>query len=263
MTGDPVKVANQVAIEGNTNLGGFSVSTDGRVAYRVGGAAVRQLTWFDRTGKSMGVAGEPDSNNLQYPELSPDGRRVAMSRTVQGNFDIWLLDLVRGGLTRLTFDAGQDSIPVWSPDGMQIAFSSNRKSTWDLYVKASNGSGTEDNLLEAASAELAQAWSKDGRFLLYSASDSKTGLNLWALDITARDRQSRAVATPRLTRQCRNSLLTDAGSRTRRTSRADSKSSCSPFPTQVANGRCQQAAAPRRAGAPTAGRSTSLRPTRR
>ena len=193
VTGDPVTVANQVGIEGNTNLGGFSVSRDGQVAYRVGGVAVRQLTWFDRTGKSVGVASEPDANNLQYPELSPDGRRVAMSRTVQGNFDIWLLDLVRGGLTRLTFDAGQDSLPVWSPDGMRIAFSSNRKSTWDLYLKASNGSGIEDSLPDTPSAEIAQCWSRDGRFLLYITGNSKTGLDLWALDMTTREHQSRVV----------------------------------------------------------------------
>jgi Tol biopolymer transport system component len=117
-----------------------------------------------------------------------------MSRTVQGNFDIWLLDLVRGGLTRLTFDAGQDSLPVWSPDGMRIAFSSNRKSTWDLYLKASNGSGIEDSLPDTPSAEIAQGWSRDGRFLLYITGNSKTGLDLWALDMTTREHQSRVVA---------------------------------------------------------------------
>jgi len=194
LTGDPVTVANQVGIEANTSLGGFSVSGDGRVAYRVGVPAVRQLTWFDRTGKSVGVAGEPDTNNLQYPELSPDGRRVALSRTVQGNFDIWLLDLVRGGLTRLTSDTGADSLAVWSPDGMRIAFSSNRKSSWDLYQKTSNGSGTEDGLLETPRGEIVQAWSRDGRFLVYYAGDSKTGLDLWALEMTGSERHSRVVA---------------------------------------------------------------------
>jgi hypothetical protein len=195
LTGDPVTVANQVGTEENTYLGGFSVSGNGQIAYRVGGAAVRQLAWFDRTGKPLGVAGESDANNLQYPELSPDGRRVAMTRTVQGNFDIWVLDLIRAGLTRVTFDAGQDSLAVWSPDGMRIAFSSARKpSSWDLYLKASNGSGTEDVLLETPSGEIAQDWSSDGRFLVYYAGTPKTGLDLWALEMTGSDRKSRVIA---------------------------------------------------------------------
>jgi eukaryotic-like serine/threonine-protein kinase len=194
LTGDPVTVANQVGSEENTYLGGVSVSGDGQVAYRVGGAAVRQLTWFDRTGKAVGVAGEPDANNLQYPELSPEGRRVAMTRKVQDDFDIWLLDLVRGGLTRLTLDAGTDSLSVWSPDGMRIAFSSSRKTSWDVYLKASNGSGTEDVLVETPSAEIVQDWSRDGRFLLYYAGNAKTGIDLLALEMTGSDRKSRVVA---------------------------------------------------------------------
>ena len=63
--------------------------------------------------------------------------------------------------------AGQDSLAVWSPDGMRIAFSCARKpSSWDLYLKASNGSGAEDVLLEPPSGEIAQDWSSDGRFLI-------------------------------------------------------------------------------------------------
>ena len=71
--------------------------------------------------------------------LSPDSRRVAMRRTVQGNTDIWWLDLVRGGMTRLTFDAATDVNPVWSPDGMRLAFASSRTGPFDLYLKPSNG----------------------------------------------------------------------------------------------------------------------------
>lgn len=83
LTGEPIVLADSVGYDGSTTLSGFSVSADGRLAYRSGGAGRVQLTWFDRTGKTVGVAGEPDANSLQYPELSPDGRRVAVYRTVQ------------------------------------------------------------------------------------------------------------------------------------------------------------------------------------
>ena len=193
MTGDPVTLADRVGVDAIAR-GGFAVSGAGLVAYRAGGGASRQLTWFDRTGKAVGVAGEPDANDLQYPELSPDGRRVAMRRTVQGNADIWLLDLVRGGMTRLTFDAASDINPVWSPDGMRIAFASNRTGVYDLYLKPSNGSGAEERLVDSPNTKVPQDWSRDGRWLLYYEVNPTTGRDLWALDMTSPDHTPRVVA---------------------------------------------------------------------
>jgi Tol biopolymer transport system component len=59
-----------------------------------------------------------------------------------------------------------DNNPVWSPDGTQIAFSSNRKGSQDLYLKPSSGVGTEELLLETPNFKVPEDWSKDGRFLL-------------------------------------------------------------------------------------------------
>ena len=148
LTGDPVTVADPVAFDAAFNAGAFSVSAAGLVAYRSGGAGQRQLVWFDRSGKTLGTMGAPDANNLSSPILSPDGRRVAVSRTVQGNTDIWLLDATRS--TRFTFDPSLDRFPIWSPDGSRIVFDSNRKGHRDLYVKSSNGAGSEELLLESA-----------------------------------------------------------------------------------------------------------------
>ena len=64
LTGDPVTLADRVGVDAIAR-GGFAVSEAGPVAYRAGGSAARQLTWFDRTGKAVGVAGEPDANDLQ------------------------------------------------------------------------------------------------------------------------------------------------------------------------------------------------------
>ena len=193
LTGDPVTLADRVGVD-EFARGGFAVSGAGPVAYRAAGGASRQLTWFDRTGKAVGVAGEPDANDLRYPELSPDGRRVAMRRTVQGNADIWLLDLLRGGMTRLTFDTALDLNPVWSPDGSRIAFSSNRTGVLDLYLKPSNGSGAEARLVESPNTKQSQDWSADGRWLVYYEVNLTTGRDLWALDMTSPDHTPRVVA---------------------------------------------------------------------
>jgi Tol biopolymer transport system component len=191
LTGDPVRLADRIEVSG-IGRRGFAVSGAGLVAYRAGGSGARQLTWVDRTGKAVGVAGAPDGQEPNYPELSPDGRRVAMQRLAQGNIDVWLGDLLRGGLTRLTFDAAPDHHPVWAPDGTRIAFNSAPTGVDDLYVKPSNGAGAEARVLASPHRKIPQAWSRDGRWLLYYESNPTTGRDLWALDLTA------PVAAPRV-----------------------------------------------------------------
>jgi Tol biopolymer transport system component len=184
LTGDRIILTNAVAHDNALNLGAFSV-TAGPIAYRGNNAGKRQLTWLDRMGKVLGVAGEPESNNVAFPELSLDGKRVAVSRMLQNNVDVWLMDLIRGGLTRFTFDNANDDYPRWSPDGQWIVFGSTRKGARDLYLKLSSGAGVEKLLLETSYNKVPQDWSRDGRFLLYHTVDPKTGLDLWAVDMKA------------------------------------------------------------------------------
>ena len=192
LTGDTFTLTDRVTL--NARGASFAVSTAGLVAYRAGGGEARHLTWVDRTGKAMGVAAEPDEANMQSPEPSPDGRRVAIARAAQGNVDIWLLDLFRGGMTRRTTDAAGDINALWSPDGMRIAFSSNRTGVFDLYLKPSNGSGAEERLVASPNIKQAQDWSRDGRWLLYYEANPTTGRDLLALDMTSPDHTSRVVA---------------------------------------------------------------------
>jgi eukaryotic-like serine/threonine-protein kinase len=177
-TGDPVTLADPVAFDANLYLGGFSVSAAGLVAYRSGGSSVRrQLVWFDRAGKSLGTLGAPDENSLSYPRIAPDGRRVAVYRTVQGNSDVWLLDSAR--TTRFTFDAALDRYPVWSPDGSRIVFDSNRKGARNLYIKTSGGAGDETLLVESVQDKNSNDWSRDGRFILFHSIDPQSNRDLW------------------------------------------------------------------------------------
>ena len=120
----------------------------GLIGYRSGETARRQLEWFDRTGRTLGTLGERDDAGLAGPSISPDGRRVAVWRGVQGNGDIWLLDGTR--LSRFTFAAGGDTWAFWSPDGSRIVFVSNRNGRRQIHVKPSSGAGTEELLLESA-----------------------------------------------------------------------------------------------------------------
>jgi Tol biopolymer transport system component len=179
LTGDPVTVADAVAHGGISLASAFSVSAAGPIAYRSGSSGRRQLLWFDRSGKALESMGAPDTN-LSGPRLSPDGRRVAVWRTVQDNQDIWMLDGPR--FSRFTFDRRSDRWPIWSPDGSSIVFESDRrKGSFDLYLKASNNAANEQPLLESDISKFATDWSRDGRFLLYYSIDPQTSRDLWVL----------------------------------------------------------------------------------
>src|SRR5262249_17963494 len=142
--------------------------------------------WFDRSGKEIGKVGAVDDANPQAPSMSPDGRRIALTRTVNGITGIWMLDLARGGLSRFTFDMAPvtDVAPVWSHDGRSILFSSNRKGVYDLYQKSATGAGDE-LVLATQQNKGAGDWSPDGRFVLFrSPGPAATGFDLWALPMS-------------------------------------------------------------------------------
>ena len=149
LTGEPIPLADGVAVD--DFAAAVSVSATGLVAYRTGPDSQRQLTWVDRSGTARGTIGDADRNNLGNPRLSPDGRRVAVNRALQGNVDIWLMDSAR--TTRVTFDAALDFFPVWSPDGARMVFRSNRTDQIDLYEKRLSGAGVEERLVASESAQ--------------------------------------------------------------------------------------------------------------
>jgi serine/threonine protein kinase len=188
-------VAEQVAFALRTFAPGFS-ATSGIVAYRTVSASVTtQLTWLDRSGKRVGAIGAPDSADLRDVELSPDGKRVAVGRTVNGNRDVWLIDVARGVPTRFTFNA-ENFGPVWSPDGSRVVFNSKRKGINKMYWKSSSGSGADELLLESDQANGIVDWSSDGRFLLFASRDPQTGPDLWVLPISGDKKPFPFLKTP-------------------------------------------------------------------
>ena len=203
LTGEPVTLADGMALvdETYTNRSDVSVAATGLVAYRTRAANQRQLTWVDPLGTARGTVGDPDGNNLLGPRVSPDGRRVAVSRTVAGNTDIWLLDGAR--MNRVTFDAASDRFPLWSPDGTRIVFGSSRSGRFEIYEKLAGGAGVEERLVPAAQLAVAASWSPDGRFLLYinndpqrNTNDPQTNTDLWVLPMAGNRTPSVFLKTP-------------------------------------------------------------------
>jgi Tol biopolymer transport system component len=182
LTGNPFAVAERV---GSRPFGqGASVSNTGSIAYRTSPAdAQRQFVWFDRSGKELSRVGDSVSTTLSNPSLSLDGQRVALYRGVNGNPDIWLFETRRGLFSRFTSDDADDVMPIWSPDGKNIIFSSNRSGVHQLYQKPVAAGGTEELVLSTAQNKSATDSSSDGRFVLFSNQDPTSGLDIWALPL--------------------------------------------------------------------------------
>ena len=183
LASESVAVAHSVGTDDGTFRSAFAVSDAGVLAHRPGAVAPRQLMWVDRSGKGLGVVWPADTSLLSHPELAPGGRRVALTRLVQGNFDIWLVDVDRRIPQRFTFDPANDAQPIWSPDGSRLVFASTRRGKWDLFEKPASGASEERPLLANAQDKFPLDWSWDGRFLLYVTQGPKTGSDLWALPL--------------------------------------------------------------------------------
>jgi len=133
----------------------FEVSDTGTLVYLSGtpGAANRRtLVWVDRKGKEEPIAASP--SDYRNPRISPDGKKLAVAFNTGGKSDIWIWDIVRENMTRLTFN-GTGDFPLWTPDGKRIAFSSVAISSvatsvvgglLDAYWKAADGTGSEETL---------------------------------------------------------------------------------------------------------------------
>jgi serine/threonine protein kinase/dipeptidyl aminopeptidase/acylaminoacyl peptidase len=181
LDGNAVQVAEGVAVDalGAAAVSGSAVDS---LIYRIGSVnRQRQLTWFDRFGKPIGEPRTPDASNPLNPEISPDGRLLALNRTVAGNTDVWVLDLGRDTFMRFTSNPGPEIFPLWSPDGSRIVFARSDGQGFKLYQKPTAGAGKETLLLDAAQSLVPSDWSRDGRFLLYRRIDLEKGTELWVL----------------------------------------------------------------------------------
>jgi len=196
LVGETVTLADGVAVDDVGFRGAVTVAETGLVAYRTGAGSRRQLAWFDRSGTAAGTAGDSDGSSYLSPRVSPEGRRVAVSRTVAGNTDVWLLEGARA--SRVTFDAASDYFPLWSGDGTRIVFRSNRTNQGDLYEKLTNGASVEQQLVTSAEIKIPNSWSADGRFLLYASTDQTqpTSTDLWVLEMSGDRTPSVFLKTP-------------------------------------------------------------------
>ena len=128
----------------------------------------RTLVWVDREGRSEPLTAEP--RGFYVVELSPDGTKVALDVTGL-NRDVWTYDLSRDTMTRLTLDPGDDTYPVWTPDGRRLIMGSSRDGgPRKLYVCSADGTGPIEPLSTNENHRVPMAVSPDGHALVFTES---------------------------------------------------------------------------------------------
>ena len=179
--GNPVPMVEDVRVVGGGAVQ-FALANDGSLAYVPGGAANagRRLVWVDRDGDEE-LLPTPVSGYFTL-SLSRDGTRAASaSQDDAGNRDVWISELARGTLTRLTTDEAFDGNPLWSRDGRRVAFTSNRNGKPEVFWQAADGSGSAEPLLtmdEAVTEIYPYDWTPDGATLFVHARFPATGYDI-------------------------------------------------------------------------------------
>ena len=188
VTGAAVPVVDKVSQATTGGGSQYSFSESGSLVYVPGGArtALRRLIWLDRKGVEQALPAPPHA--YRYPRLSPDGRRLAVTLE-EPDQNIWLYDLTRATLTRLTFQGSLNLMGAWTPDGKRIAFESNREGSPNVFWQLADGSGGLERLTTSEHTQAPFSWSPDGKTVAFSDVAPTTGYDIWVLRMGDRKAQ--------------------------------------------------------------------------
>ncbi|HEX4544465.1 MAG TPA: protein kinase [Candidatus Acidoferrum sp.] len=177
VTGDAVSVIQDVAMRPGFGTVQYDASRNGTLIYIRGGkrATENSLLLAEHDAKAQPFPLKP--NLYESPRFSPDGKQLALTVRLP-DVDIWIYDIERGALRRITFAPGEDELPVWSPDGKRVAFASNGRQ--QAFVVPADGSGQEESLMKSDTHFHLQSWSPDGKLIAFERLGN-SGWEIWML----------------------------------------------------------------------------------
>jgi Tol biopolymer transport system component len=191
--GLPVPILDDVtnsSVTGSAQLD-FSGRTSGlgALVYFSGKGAQTSIFWLDSAGKTQPLHAAPGF--YLTPRFSPDGKRLVVA-LFSGSSGLWLSDVERDAMLRLTFTAG-DNNPVWSPDGKHLAYDSAQ--TGIFWIR-SDGSGSPQRLTKSGHIVFPYSFSPDGKRLAYTELSPETGFDIWMLPLEGNDPDHPKAGTP-------------------------------------------------------------------
>ena len=132
-------------------------------------------TWIDTQLTS-------DLSDNTYPQPSPDGRWIVFQSDRDGDFDIYVVNIVGGQLRKITNNDVWDRLPAWSPDGEWIVYSSDTRGdgTFDLYRVRLDGSNNEIIYSDGRRNSHAR-YSPDGQWIVFTSGTDLRDATTWEI----------------------------------------------------------------------------------
>ena len=197
VAGEPVTLREAVSGTSFSGGPGFSASRSGAIAYSTLRLPSTRLVWNDLAGREIGRAPVEPSSYVNM-ELSPDNRRVTLMRLMSNlDSEIWIGDLDRGVVTRLSQEPGTCESAHWSPDGTKIAYLVGMLGPQRVVIRDASGAGPVETYLESdPTFKELYGWSPDGRMLVFGRQDPATRWDLWLLPLEGDHTPRRYLNTP-------------------------------------------------------------------
>jgi serine/threonine-protein kinase len=178
VSGKPIEVTEgiRVGLGGSADL---AISATGTLVYSTGAETGRQeLVWVTRQGKAQAVDPKWSGESLAFPALSPDGNRLAVTRSANGEpSKIWIRRLDRGTSIQLAGDGNESNFQqAWTSDGKSVTFSSSHsKGAVDLWTKRADGTARAVLQLQGKGNLWNPRWSPDRKWLLFQTDIESSG----------------------------------------------------------------------------------------
>jgi Tol biopolymer transport system component len=190
--GTPEVVLDAVHYDWRNGGSHLAVSASGVLLYGPGqpNSSEHYLAWVDRHGRFTRAVDTPRS--FRDAKASPDGRRIAIAVGASTDSDLWIVE-ANGTLSRLSF-ALSPHRPTWTSDSSGVTVGAEKDGMWRLLTVAADGKKDPTVLLESSHRMYPNAWSPDGRYLIFQESRPETG---WDLRILEVDASGRPVGAPR------------------------------------------------------------------
>ncbi|HKR66478.1 MAG TPA: protein kinase [Thermoanaerobaculia bacterium] len=201
-SGEPIRLATSVSYYRSLGSAAFDASGD-TIAYLTS-ALDSRLTWFDRAGNAVDVAGVEHARVT--PRLSPDGRRAVHGVTDPRDSmaDLWITDLQRGGTIRFTSTPWGETMPVWSPDGSTIAYSTDRDGPPHIFVQTLAGSAPVEVTKARSGIQYVRDWTPGG-IILFDQTNPTTRRDIYVVDPRTHDAPRAWLQTPAIEHDARAS----------------------------------------------------------